>query len=329
MIISQTPLRISIAGGGTDLPDYYLQHGGYVVSTAIDKYIYVIVKERYDDKIYVDYAQKEIVDSVDEIKHELVREAARMTGMTNGFEVAMLADIPSEGSGLGSSSTLTVGLLNAFYQYLGYSVDTARLADEACKIEIDILGKPIGKQDQYIAAYGGLCGITFNKNGSVDVEKINLPSAIKRRFGSNLLLFFTNIVRKAANILSEQKENINDKIAYHDEIKELAYKTYKALKYDNLDEIGSILHRNWELKRGLASGITNNIIDEMYGFALAGGAMGGKICGAGGGGFLMTYCKRINQDSLRESLKNYREMPFMLDPYGTKIVFNQMPYSWK
>lgn len=329
MIITQTPLRISIAGGGTDLADYYRLNGGYVVSTAIDKYIYVIVKERYDDKIYVDYAQKEIVDNVNEINHELVREAAKMTGMSNGFEVAMLADIPSEGSGLGSSSTLTVGLLNAFYQYLGINVETSRLAEEACKIEIDILGKPIGKQDQYIAAYGGICGIKFNKDESVIVEKINIPTSIKRRFGSNLMLFFTNIVRKAANILSEQKDNISINIEFHNEIKELAYKTYEALNKGNLDLIGEILNKNWELKRKLASGITNSTIDSMYNLAIKGGALGGKICGAGGGGFLMTYCKRNEQDSLRESMVNYREMPFMLEPHGTKIVFNQMPYSWK
>lgn len=329
MIITQTPLRISIAGGGTDLADYYRLNGGYVVSTAIDKYIYVIVKERYDDKIYVDYAQKEIVDNVNEINHELVREAAKMTGMSNGFEVAMLADIPSEGSGLGSSSTLTVGLLNAFYQYLGINVDTSRLAEEACKIEIDILGKPIGKQDQYIAAYGGICGIKFNKDESVIVEKFNIPTSIKRRFGSNLMLFFTNIVRKAANILSEQKDNISINIEFHNEIKELAYKTYEALNKGNLDLIGEILNKNWELKRKLASGITNSTIDSMYNLAIKGGALGGKICGAGGGGFLMTYCKRNEQDSLRESMVNYREMPFMLEPHGTKIVFNQMPYSWK
>jgi D-glycero-alpha-D-manno-heptose-7-phosphate kinase len=329
MIITQTPLRISIAGGGTDLADYYRLNGGYVVSTAIDKYIYVIVKERYDDKIYVDYAQKEIVDNVNEINHELVREAAKMTGMSNGFEVAMLADIPSEGSGLGSSSTLTVGLLNAFYQYLGINVDTSRLAEEACKIEIDILGKPIGKQDQYIAAYGGICGIKFNKDESVMVEKFNIPTSIKRRFGSNLMLFFTNIVRKAANILSEQKDNISINIEFHNEIKELAYKTYEALNKGNLDLIGEILNKNWELKRKLASGITNSTIDGMYNLAIKGGALGGKICGAGGGGFLMTYCKRNEQDSLRESMVNYREMPFMLEPHGTKIVFNQMPYSWK
>ncbi|MBL0332857.1 MAG: GHMP kinase [Chlorobi bacterium] len=329
MIITQTPLRISIAGGGTDLADYYKLNGGYVVSTAIDKYIYVIVKERYDDKIYVDYAQKEIVDNVNEINHELVREAAKMTGMSNGFEVAMLADIPSEGSGLGSSSTLTVGLLNAFYQYLGINVETSRLAEEACKIEIDILGKPIGKQDQYIAAYGGICGIKFNKDESVIVEKFNIPTSIKRRFGSNLMLFFTNIVRKAANILSEQKDNISINIEFHNEIKELAYKTYEALNKGNLDLIGEILNKNWELKRKLASGITNSTIDGMYNLAIKGGALGGKICGAGGGGFLMTYCKRNEQDSLRESMVNYREMPFMLEPHGTKIVFNQMPYSWK
>lgn len=328
MIITQTPLRISIAGGGTDLSGYYRQRGGYVVSTAIDKCVYVIVKARYDDKIYVDYARKEIVDTVDEIQHDLVRESARMAGMTNGFEVAMMADIPSEGSGLGSSSSLTVGLLNAFHQFRGRQVGAEQLADEACRIEIDILGKPIGKQDQYIAAYGGLCSFSFNQDDTVTVERIDIPAIAKRRLGSNLLLFFTQIVRQASTILSDQKEKINDTIAYHDEIKDLARQTYEALRQNNYDAIGEILHRNWELKKQLANGVSNPAIDAMYDAALSGGAVGGKIAGAGGGGFLMVYCRRPEQDNLREHLAQYREMPFMLEPHGSRVIFNQERYSW-
>jgi D-glycero-alpha-D-manno-heptose-7-phosphate kinase len=328
MIITQTPLRISIAGGGTDLAGYYRRRGGYVVSTAIDKCVYVIVKARYDDKIYVDYAHKEIVDRVDEIQHDLVREAARMAGMDCGFEVAMMADIPSEGSGLGSSSSLTVGLLNAFYQYRGRQVGAEQLADEACRIEIDILGKPIGKQDQYIAAYGGLCAFAFNEDHTVTVERIDIPAIAKRRLGSNLLLFFTQIVRQAATILSDQKEKIDDRIAYHDEIKDLAHQVYAALHEGNFDAIGEILHRNWELKKQLANGVSNAAIDEMYDAALRGGATGGKIAGAGGGGFLMVYCRRPEQDNLREQLSGYREMPFMLEPHGSRVIFNQERYSW-
>lgn len=195
MIISQTPLRISLAGGGTDLSNYYKKHDGFVVSTAIDKYIYVVVKERFDDLIYVDYSKKEIVSSVKEIQHDLVREAALKTGLRNGFEVMMLADIPSEGSGLGSSSSLTVGLLHAFYQFRGILVTSEQLAKEACEIEIKILKRPIGKQDQYIAAYGGLKAFRFCKDDSVEVNDVNMDSEPKRKLGSNLLLFFTNVTR--------------------------------------------------------------------------------------------------------------------------------------
>lgn len=329
MIIVQTPLRISIAGGGTDLPGYYREHGGFVVSTAIDKFIYVIVNPRYDDKIYVDYSRKEIVDSIDEIEHELVREAARITGMTNGFEVNMMADIPSEGSGLGSSSSLTVGLLNAFYHYRGEQVSSERLAREACRIEIDILGKPIGKQDQYIAAYGGLCSFEFLPDERVVMERLDISPSGKRRLGSNLLLFFTNIVRKASSILSEQSEKIGDTIAFHDEIKSLAREVHAALHAGNYDLIGEALHRNWELKKQLANGVSNPEIDAMYEAARSGGGVGGKIAGAGGGGFLMMYCRRPDQDNLRDALSNYREMPFLLEPHGSRVIFNQQRYNWK
>lgn len=329
MIITQTPLRISIAGGGTDLPGYYRQHGGYVVSTAIDKYLYVIVKARYDDKIYIDYSKKEIVDSVDDIQHELVREAARITGMTNGYEVAMMADIPSEGSGLGSSSSLTVGLLNAFYQYKGEQVGPERLAQEACRIEIDILGKPIGKQDQYIAAYGGLCAFEFRSDDSVGIERLDIPSSAKRKFGSNLLLFFTNIVRQANTILADQNRKIVDTIAFHDEIKGLAHEVYRALHVGEFDIIGEVLRRNWELKKCLADGVSNPQIDAMYDEAMSGGALGGKIAGAGGGGFLMVYCRRPDQDDFRDALSEYREMPFLLEATGSKTIFNQERYNWK
>ena len=328
MLIVQTPLRISLAGGGTDLPGYYREHGGYVVSTAIDKYIYVIVNARYDDKIYVDYTQKEIVDHVDEIQHDLVREAARMAGMTHGFEVAMMADIPSEGSGLGSSSTLVVGLLNAFYHFRGMQVDQERLAREACRIEIEILGRPIGRQDQYIAAYGGLCGITFGEGDEVTVERLAMGESDKRRLGSNLLLFFTDIVRKSASILSEQSERIVDTTEAHHGIKALAAEAKDALLRGEYDLIGDILHRNWELKKSLASGITNPQIDEMYARVQQGGAIGGKISGAGGGGFLLCYCPRSSQDQVRELMSEYREMPFMLDPFGTRVVFHQEHYRW-
>jgi len=329
MIISQTPLRISICGGGTDLKDYYSINGGYVLSTTIDKYVYVIVKQRFDDLIYVNYTKKEIVKSFDELEHELVREAAKLTGLQSGVEITMLADIPSTGSGLGSSSSLTVGLLNAFYNYMGERVTSERLADEACRIEIDILKKPIGKQDQYIAAYGGLSTFEFKKDGTVLRSKIGIDASLRRRLASNLLLFFTNITRKSTSVLSEQKDKIKLNIEYHDKIKALAYEAVEALNRGEINKIGVLLAENWELKKNLASNITNPEIDKMYNRILIGGAIGGKIAGAGGGGFLMTYCTRDKQDILREAMSEYREMPFMFESFGSRIIFDNRSDYWR
>ncbi len=329
MIISQTPLRISLSGGGTDLSNYYNPHEGFVVSTAIDKYIYVIVKERFDDLIYVDYSSKEIVENINDIKHELVREAALLTGMTNGFEVMMFADIPSEGSGLGSSSSLTVGLLHAFYSYKGELVTAEQLAREACKIEIEILGRPIGKQDQYIAAYGGLRTFKFCKNESVEVNQVEIVSEAKRKLGSNLLLFFTSTTRKAASILEEQSKNVMSRIDFHHKIKELAYDTLDGLNMLEINRVGENLHLNWELKKHLASNVSNPDIDRMHALAMEGGALGAKISGAGGGGFLLVYCERDKQDNLRRALRQYRELPFYLEKHGSKIIFDQTRYDIK
>lgn len=322
MIISKTPLRISLCGGGTDFREYYKEEEGFVVSTAIDKYVYVIIKERFDDLIYVNYSKKEIVSHIDELQHELVREAARIVGLKNGFEVTMLSDIPSEGSGLGSSSSITVGLLNAFYQYNGIQVTAEQLAKEACQIEIDILGKPIGKQDQYIAAYGGLVTILFKKDDSVVVKPVQIPVDVKRKLISNLLLFYTNITRQASTILSEQKSSIVDKISYHNQIKQLAYQAVDSLEAGNIDRIGDLLAENWSLKKNLSSNISNAVIDSMYEQSINGGSTGGKVAGAGGGGFLMSYCTRPLQDQLREAMKDYREMTFMHEPNGSRIILN-------
>lgn len=329
MIISQTPLRISLSGGGTDLSNYYNPHEGFVVSTAIDKYIYVIVKERFDDLIYVDYSSKEIISNINEIKHDLVREASIFTGMTKGFEVMMFADIPSEGSGLGSSSSLTVGLLHAFYQYLGKLVTAEQLAKEACQIEIEILKRPIGKQDQYIAAYGGLKSFKFCRDETVEVTPIEIVSDAKRKLGSNLLLFFTDTTRKAASILEEQSKNILSKIEFHHKIKELAFDTLDGLNTLDINRVGENLKINWEMKKQLASNVSNSEIDKMHKLAMDGGALGAKISGAGGGGFLLVYCERDKQDNLRRSLRQYRELPFFLEKYGSKIIFDQTRYDIK
>ena len=328
MIIVQTPLRISLAGGGTDIREFYSREPGMVVNMTIDKYVFVIVKERFDEKIYINYSKKEICDSVDEIQHELVREAMRKTGVTSGVEITTLADIPSEGSGLGSSSSVTVGLLNALYMYQGEQVTAERLAREACEIEIDICGKPIGKQDQYIAAYGGVRFIKFNPDETVEVEKLPLTDAQLRKLGSNLLLFYTGKTRKSAEVLSEQKERMRkgENIEYLRKIKELVIPMKEAILKGDYDAIGELLHLNWMYKRQLASKITDPEIDELYERALAAGALGGKISGAGGGGFLLLYVPRHKQDAVREELKELRELPFLIERDGSKVIFNMRRY---
>ncbi len=322
MIITQTPLRISFAGGGTDLAAYYEKHEGFVVSSAIDKYAFVIVKERFDDKIYLNAMQKEIVDHVDAIEHELVREAMLLTGVESGVEVTLLSDIPSEGAGLGSSSSFTVGLLNAFYIYRGEQVTAERLAREACQIEIERLGKPIGKQDQYIAAYGGLRWFRFCRDGNVESGRLSVPTQRRRELSDRLHLFFTGRTRKADVILSEQRANTGERLKQLDGIRELALELRPALELGDNDRLGTILHVNWELKRELASGISDAAIEEMYALARGNGATGGKICGAGGGGFLLTYCPLDRRDSLMEGMVAYRSMPFALEPDGSKVIFN-------
>jgi D-glycero-alpha-D-manno-heptose-7-phosphate kinase len=321
MIISQTPLRVSFAGGGTDLAAYYAEREGFVVSTAIDKFAYVIVKERFDD-IYLNTMRKEIVSDVSDIQHELIREAMRTSGVDHGVEVTLLSDIPSQGSGLGSSSSFTVGLLNAFYMYKGEQVTAERLAREACEIEIERLGKPIGKQDQYIAAYGGLRAFRFRRDGAVDVEPLALQADSVRELGSRLYLYFTGRTRKADAILSEQTRKTGDRLAELDGIKALALELEPALRARQLDRLGEILHASWELKRTLADGISDPGLDALYGQARAHGALGGKICGAGGGGFLLVYCPPERHERLAKGMAEHRLLPFALERDGSKIIFN-------
>ncbi|MBC7806411.1 MAG: GHMP kinase [Akkermansiaceae bacterium] len=322
MIITQTPLRISFAGGGTDFKGYYEKAGGAVLSSAIDKYIYVIVKERFDKKIRIGYSRTEMVDAVAEIEHELAREALRMTGVDSGIEIATMADIPSEGSGLGSSSAVTVGLLHALYAFKGELVTPETLARQACEIEIGILGKPIGKQDQYIAAYGGLRFIEFHANDDVSVTTVPMDDDKRRRFGENILLFYTGVTRKADAILSEQKDNIDAQVETLDRIRAQAREVHDALAEGVMNRVGRILDTGWRNKRQLAGQITNAAIDSMYDRALDAGASGGKIAGAGGGGFLLLYCPPDRQAQVREALSDLKELPFALERDGTKVILN-------
>ena len=322
MIITQTPLRISFAGGGTDFKGYYEKDGGAVISSAIDKYIYVVIKERFDNKIRVGYTRTEMVDSVSRIEHELVRECLRMTGIEGGVEIATMADIPSEGSGLGSSSTVTVGLLNAMYAYLGILVTAETLAEQACRIEIDILGKPIGKQDQYIAAYGSLRRFEFHADGGVETHSVDLTEEKRRRFGESLMLFYTGITRQADAILSEQKANIEDKRTSLDRIKAQVAEVEACLMSGSMNKVGRLLQAGWEWKKQMAERISSSHIDELYERALDAGAGGGKIAGAGGGGFLLLYCPPDRQSAVREVLSEMKELPFSLERDGTKVIFN-------
>ena len=322
MIITQTPLRISFFGGGTDFSDFYTQEPGWVISSAIDKYIFVIIKERFDDKIRVGYTRTELVDDIDEIEHELVRECLRRTGIRKRVEISTMGDIPSGGSGLGSSSTVTVGLLNAMYVYTGKPKDPASLAREACEIEIEVLGKPIGKQDQYIAAFGGQRFITFCPDDDVDVESVNLDPKLARRLNQHLMLFYTNHARKSESVLNEQVQNIPDRMEVLRQLKHLAVHARRYLQDGNLDAFGCLLHEGWMLKQQMASKITNTYIDDLYASAREAGALGGKIVGAGGGGYLLLYCPRESQDCVREVLWQLPELPFHLERDGSKVILN-------
>lgn len=322
MIITQTPLRISFLGGGTDFPDYYEREGGCVLSATIDKYIYVIIKQRFDAKIRVGYTSTEMVDTLDEVQHDLVRESLRRTGITCQVEVDTMGDIPSEGSGLGSSSTVTVGCLNAMYSYMGEPKDPERLAREACEIEIGALGRPIGKQDQYAAALGGLRFIEFGRDGQVRSERIALSDAGWRHLNESLLLFWTGISRSSSSVLTEQKHNVAERLPTLRAMKALARQGRQLLAAEALDHFGALLTESWELKKQLASGITNGVLDEMYETARSAGAVGGKITGAGGGGFLLLYVPHGRQDAVRAALSPLRELPFTIEPDGTKVILN-------
>jgi D-glycero-alpha-D-manno-heptose-7-phosphate kinase len=329
MIITQTPLRIGLLGGGTDLPDYYREHGGRVLNCAIDKYIYVIVKQRFDDDIYVNYSRKEIVSTIDDLEHELVREAMRMTGVVQGVEITTLADIPSAGgSGLGSSSAVTVGLLNALFAYQGHQVSAVELAERACMIELELCGKPIGKQDQYIAALGGIRDIRFGPGEGVVGEELGLSAHERRALQHQVMLFYTGVTRNANTILAEQTANIAGTRPQLDLLRDLAGFAVDRLRSGDVDAIGPALRESWEAKRKLASGVSNDQIDEAVGRALDAGATGAKLTGAGGGGFLLVICPMERQRAVRQHLAYMRELPIKLDPLGSRVVLNVMRDIW-
>jgi D-glycero-alpha-D-manno-heptose-7-phosphate kinase len=322
LIIVQTPLRVSLFGGGTDFASFYREEGGCVLSSAIDKYIFVTIKERFDSKLRIGYTQTEMVDEIDEIQHELIRESLRLTGIERGVEITTMGDIPSEGSGLGSSSTVTVGSLHAMYAYRGEIVSAEQLAREACKIEIETLKKPIGIQDQYIAAYGGIRYFEFLPDGDVKSEKLNISPEAHRMLNDNLLLFFTGVGRSSASILGEQTSNIKNRTSELREIKQLARQARAEIEKGNCDALGGLLDQSWKLKKRLAGSITNRRLDEIYACARRAGALGGKITGAGGGGFILLYVPYDCQSKVRAAMNSLKELPFRLEADGTKVIFN-------
>jgi len=328
MIITQTPLRIGLLGGGTDLPGYYREHGGRVLNCALDKYVYVIVKQRFDDDIYVNYSKKEIVSRVEDLEHELVREAMRMTGVAEGVEITTLADIPSAGSGLGSSSAVTVGLLHALFAYQGRQVSAEELAERACSIEIERCGKPIGKQDQYIAALGGIRDIRFGPGDEVVAEEVQLRPADRWALQHQIMLFYTGVTRSANTILAEQNANIEATRPQLDLLRDLAGFAAERLRNGEVDAIGPALRESWEAKRKLASGVSNDQIDGAVTRALDAGASGAKLTGAGGGGFLLVICPVERQRAVRASLTEMRELPVKLDRLGSRVVLNVLRDIW-
>lgn len=324
MIISRTPLRISFAGGGSDLPAFYRHEPGAVVSTAINKYIYITVNEKFDHQIRASYSVTEIVDQVDDLKHQLIREALRLVGRRHSIEITSISDIPSQGTGLGSSSTYTVGLLNALYAFMGRFAGAERLAREACYIEIERCGAPIGKQDQYIAAYGGLQFIQFNPDETVFVDPIICRAETKQRLQQRLMMLYTGTTRKTSDVLREQRENTERDESRRLNLRrmvELARDLRLALLHDDLNAFGEILHEGWMRKRELASGISTPQIDDWYERARAAGAIGGKILGAGGGGFLLVYAPEERHDAIRAALPELRHVPVQFEPQGSKIIY--------
>jgi len=322
MIITQTPLRISFFGGGTDFAKFYRQEEGCVLSSAIDKYIFVVVKSRFDEKIRVGYTRTELVESVGQLEHELIREALKVSGVISKIEIDTLGDIPSSGSGLGSSSTVVVGALNALFNFLNNPRTLEELASLACKIEIENLHKPIGKQDQYIAAYGGLRFIRFLPDERVIVEAIHLPVNELNRLNQHLMLFYTNSSRQADEILIEQSANIESRMGTLRELKEMAIRGRRLLELGDFETFGRSMNDAWKLKKSLASKISNLTIDDIYEKAYKAGALGGKISGAGGGGFLLFFCPPEKQENVRLALNGMRELPFQLEAEGSKVIFN-------
>jgi len=323
MIITRTPFRISFVGGGSDMETFYARYPGAVLSTSINKFMYISShKFFFPGQVRVKYSETETVSNLDELKHPLLREAMRKTGVTSGIEISSIADIPS-GTGMGSSSSFTVGLLHCLYAIKRKYVTHEQLAREACEIEIDILGEPIGRQDQYAAAYGGLNILHFKPGGNVQVEPLYVSGDVFSDLQDNLLMFYTGNQRKASDILSEQKRNasLDEKHAILKSMVSLVFDLRDCLFSGNLLDFGPILHENWILKQKMASQISNPEIDRIYKAGLDSGATGGKLLGAGGGGFMLFYCEKDKQERLKDRLRPLEIFDFTFEREGSKLIY--------
>jgi D-glycero-alpha-D-manno-heptose-7-phosphate kinase len=329
MIISRSPVRITLGGGGTDLPSYYSKYGGALIAAAIDKYTLVTAHTRFDDDIKLNYSKTEIIQNVDEIQHNLFREALRLLDIKKGIELTSLSDMPSS-TGLGTSGSFTTALLNALHTYKKEFVSQKQLAEEACRIEMDILNEPVGKQDQYIAAFGGITYFEFDKDGSVTVQPLKMSEEAQDELHNNIVLFYTGIQRSASKILKEQddksKKDESKTIETLHEIKRIGFETKKALENGDVDKLGEFLDEHWNVKKNLSKDVSNLFIDGCYNDAKKHGALGGKIMGAGGGGFFMFYHNGSNTEKtafIKEmSKKGLIKMRFNFDSEGSKIILN-------
>ena len=327
MIITRTPFRFTLGGGGTDLPAYYSKYGGFIFAAGINKYMFLnLNKPVVDDLIRIKYTRSETVERIDQVQHEIARAAMQMSGIEKGIEIASMADVPA-GTGLGSSSCYAVGLLNAFHTLKRDYITLKDLADEACRLEIELLNKPIGKQDQYMAAFGGLTILNIGKNGQVEVKKANVSQETVDDLNKNLLMFYTNTQRDANHILAEQsngaasdKKDVVESMHY---IKEIGYQILAAVESGNITDVGLLFDKHWEYKKRISTRMSNQRFDEIYTAAKQNGALGGKVSGAGGGGFFVFYVED-NHGRFRQAMKSLglREMRYRFDFEGTKVLIN-------
>lgn len=326
MIISRSPLRISLGGGGTDLPSYYRNHEGFLLAAAIDKYVFVTINRPFKKGIFLKYSKFEETLSAETVEHPIIREAMTIVGLdAPKIEISAIADIPA-GTGLGSSGSFTTALLKALYAYNHKTIHSNELAELACHIEIDRLGEPIGKQDQYIAAYGGISCFTFSRDDSVTVSPLKLSRDCMFDLEENLLLFFTGFSREAGSILKDQdtRTNHNDGQMLNNlhYVKEIGYRSRDALESSNAILFGELMHEHWEHKKRRSGGMSNSQIDEWYELGISSGAVGGKLVGAGGGGFLMFYAKDRNKLRHAMARAGLEEVRFRFDFEGTKVVMS-------